>query len=89
MLDFLKIEVMGVEVKFCVCEVDKLMQVEREEVEIIFKLCEKVVKQWMVLYFWKKDIMLLLDNRLLVIKWLESMERCFKNDFVIGVVYDK
>lgn len=33
--------------------------------------------------------MLLLDNKLLVMKWLESMERCFKKDLEKGVVYDK
>lgn len=43
----------------------------------------------MIFYFWKKDFMLLLDNKLLVMKWLESMERCFKKDLEKGVVYDK
>ena len=39
--DFWKTETMGVQVKPCVCEADKLSQVEREESEIIEKSCKK------------------------------------------------
>ena len=37
MSDFWKTKAMGVEVKPCVCEADKLTQAEREEAEIISK----------------------------------------------------
>ena len=40
--DFWKTEAIGIEVKPCVCEADKLTQAERAEVEIISKSCEKV-----------------------------------------------
>ena len=89
MSDFLKTEAMGVEVKPCVCEADKLTQAEREEAEIISKSCEKVAKQWMVPYPWKKDTMLLPDNRPLAMKRLASTERRLKNDPATGVAYDK
>ena len=72
MSDFWKTEAMGVEVIPCVCEADKLTQAEREEAEIISKSCEKVGKQWMVPCPWKKDPMLLPDNRPLAMKWLET-----------------
>jgi len=61
--DFWKTEAVEVEVKPCICEADKLTQAEREEAEIISKSCEKLGKQWMVPYPWRKDPMLLPDNR--------------------------
>jgi len=61
--DFWKTEAVEVEVKPCICEADKLTQAEREEAEIISKSCEKLDKQWMVPYPWRKDPMLLPDNR--------------------------
>ena len=76
---------MGVEVKPCICEADQLTQAEREEAEIISKMCEKVGKQWMVPYPWKKDPMLLPDNRPLAMKWLESTEGHLKKDPEQGV----
>ena len=51
------------EVKPCICEADKLTQAEREEAKIISKSCEKLGKQWMVPYPWKKDPMMLPDNK--------------------------
>ena len=89
MSDFWKTEAMGVEVKPCVCEADKLTQAEREEAEIISKSCEKVGKQWMIPYPWKKDPMLLPDNKPLAMKRLESTERRLKKDPEKGVAYDK
>ena len=40
--DFWKTESMGVDVKPCVCEADKLSQIEREEAKIIEESCQKV-----------------------------------------------
>ena len=87
--NFWKTEAMGVEVKPCVCEADKVMQAEREEAEIISKSCEKVGKQWMVPYPWKKDPMLFPDNKPLAMKRLESTERCLKKDPEQGEAHDK
>ena len=41
---------MVVEVKPCVCDADKLTQMEREEAEIISDSCQKRDSQWMVPY---------------------------------------
>ena len=48
--DFWRTESMGVEVNPCVCEADKLSQVEREEAEVISRSCQKIGQQWMIPY---------------------------------------
>ena len=78
--DFWKTESMGVEVKPCVCEADRLSQVEREEAEIISKSCQKIGQQWMIPYPWRKDPKFLPDNRSLALKWLEGTERRLKSN---------
>ena len=47
---FLKTEAMGVEVKPCVCEADKVSQIEREEEEIIGRSCKTIGKHWQIPY---------------------------------------
>ena len=89
MSDFWKTETMGVEVKPCVCAADKLTQAEREEAEIISKSCEKIGNQWMIPYPWKKDPVLLPDNKSLAMKRLEATERRLKKDPEQGMAYDK
>ena len=54
---------MGVDVRPCVCEADKLSQIEREEVKIIEDSCEKVGDQWLIPYPWKRDPKSLLETR--------------------------
>ena len=66
---------MGVEVKPCVCEADKLSQVEREEKIMIEQSAKKVGNQWMIPYPWKKDPNLLPDNKLQALKRLQTTER--------------
>lgn len=78
--DFWTTETMGVAVKPCVCDADKLTQTEREEAELIEKSCIKVENQWMIPYPWRKDPNLLPDNRGLAIKRLESTERRLKRN---------
>lgn len=63
MSDFWATEAMGVEVKPCVCDADKLIQTEREEVKLIEESCVKVENQWMIPYPWRKDPNLLPDNK--------------------------
>ena len=48
--DFWKTESMCVDVKPCVCEADKLSQIEREEAKIIKDSSEKVCDQWLMPY---------------------------------------
>lgn len=75
MSDFWATEAMGVKVKPCVCDADKLIQTEREEVKLIEESCVKVENQWMIPYPWRKDPNLLPDNKMLAIKRLGSTER--------------
>ena len=89
MSDFWKTEAMGVEVKPCVCENDKLTQAEREKAEIISKLCEKIGNEWMVPYLWKSDPMLLPDNKPLAMKLLLSTERRLQKVPKQAKAYDK
>ncbi|XP_068738317.1 uncharacterized protein [Montipora capricornis] len=78
--DFWTTETMGVAVKPCVCNADKLTQTEREEAKLIEESCFKVENQWMIPYPWKKDPNLLPDNRGLAIKRLESTEGRLKRN---------
>ena len=48
--DFWTTETMGVAVKPCVCNADKLTQTEREEAKLIEESCFKVENQWMIPY---------------------------------------
>ena len=87
--DFWRTESMGVEVNPCVCEADKLSQVEREEAEVISRSCQKLGQQWMIPYPWKKDPNLLPDNKLLVLKRLETTERRLKSNPDQAKAYDE
>ena len=48
--DFWKTETMGVDVRPCVCEADKLSEMKRKEAKIIEDSCEKVGDQWFIPY---------------------------------------
>ena len=87
--DFWKTETMGVAVKPCVCEADKLSQVEREAAEVISQSCQKIGKQWMISSPWKKDPNLLPDNKSLALKWLEATKRRLKSYPEHAKAYDK
>ena len=82
-------ESMGVEVKPCVCEADKLSEVEREEAEIISNSCQKIGQQWMIPYPWRKDPKFLPDNRSLALKRLEGTERRLKSNLDQAIAYDE
>jgi hypothetical protein len=73
--DFWNTETMGVEVKSCTCDADKLSQLEREEKRVIEESTQKIVNQWMIPYPWKKDHRDLPDNKNQAMKRLESTER--------------
>ena len=78
MTDFWAMESMGVRIKPCVCDADKLTLVEREETKVIEESCVKVDSQWMIPYPWKRDPSLLPNNRDVAQKRLESTEKRIK-----------
>ena len=80
---------MVVEVKPCVCDADKLTQMEREEAEIISESCQKRDSQWMVPCPWKKDPALLPNNKSLAMKRLESTKKCLKKNPELSAARDK
>ncbi|XP_046856139.1 uncharacterized protein LOC124449243 [Xenia sp. Carnegie-2017] len=73
--EFWATEAMGVTVKPCTCETEKLSQSEREEKQVIEQSAKKVGKQWMIPYSWKKTPQDLPDNKIQALKRLESTER--------------
>ena len=75
MNEFLSTESMGVSIQPCLCEAEKLSQVEREEGKMIKESCTKSGNQWVIPYPWKRNPSLLPDNRQQAIKRLEATER--------------
>ena len=78
--DFWTSETMGVMVKPCVCDADKLSQTERKERRMIEDSCVKIGNQWMIPYPWHKNPNLLPDNKPLAVKRLESLESRLKKN---------
>ena len=66
--EFWKTETMGVAVKPCVSEADKLR--EREKLQVIENSCKKVGYQWIIPYPKRKDPNLLPDKKSLELKRL-------------------
>lgn len=60
---------MGVAVKLCVCEADKLTQMEREELQV-----RENGEHFMIPYPWSSDPNLLPDNKSLFMKRLASTQ---------------
>ena len=87
--DFWKTESMGVEVKPCVREADKLSQVERETRRSHQQVLSKMGQQWMIPYPWKKDPKFLPDNRSLALKRLEGTERRLKSNLDQAKAYEE
>ena len=80
MTDFWSTESMGVAIKPCNCEADKLSSFERKEAKIIEKFSQKIGTQWLIPYPWKRDPSTLPNNRLQAEKKLEATEcRLAKN----------
>ena len=75
MTDFWSTESMGVAVKACNCQTDKLSLIEQRELKIIEDSCQKVGKQWLVPYPWERDPSALPDNRTQAERKLEATER--------------
>ena len=75
MTEFWSTESMGVAIQPCLCEAEKLSQVEREEGKLIEESCTKSGNQWVIPYPWKRNPLLLPDNRQQAIQRLEATER--------------
>lgn len=89
MSEFWSTESMGVEVKPCRCEANKLSQIEREEAEIIEASCQKSGKQWLIPYPWKRDPKMLPDNKPQAVKRLEATERRLMKNPEHAKAYDQ
>ena len=87
--DFWKTGAVGVDVRPCVCDADKLSQIEREEAKIIEDSCEKVGDQWLISYLWKRDPKSLPDNKVQAVKKLEATERCLVKVPEVGKAYQQ
>ena len=88
--DFWMTKSMGVTVKPCTCEADKLSQSEREEKQAIEETAQRVGNQWMIPYPWKRDPKDLPDNKSQATKRLESTERrLLKNPLQAAAYNDK
>lgn len=74
--------------KPCICEADKLSQVEREEKLMIEQSATKIGNQWMIPYPWKKDPSLLPDNKVQALKKLETTERRLQKNPEQALAYD-
>ena len=62
MTEFWSTESMGVAIQPCLCEAEKLSQVEREEGKMIEESCTKSGNRWVIPYPWKRNPSLLPDN---------------------------
>ena len=63
---------MGVDVRPCVCEADKLSQIEGEEAKIIEDSCEKVGDQLLIPYPLKRDPKSLPDNKVQAVQEFQA-----------------
>ena len=89
MADFWSTETMGVAVKPCNCETDKLSPIERKEAKVIEDSCQKIGNQWLVPYPWKRDPKELPDNKVQAKKKLEAIERRLSKTPEHAAAYDK
>ena len=89
LFDFLTTETMGAAVTPCLCAADKLSQIEREEGKIIESSRTKVGNQWMVSYPWKRDLVLLPDNKSQATKKLKATEHQLMKNPKQAKAYDQ
>jgi hypothetical protein len=89
MSEFWSTESMGVSIKPCSCEPEKLSPIERKEAKIIENSCEKLNGQWLIPYPWRKDPSELPDNRDQAEKKLVATERRLLTNTENAKAYDK
>ena len=89
MADFWSTETMGVAVKPCNCETDKLSPIERKEAKVIEDSCQKIGNQWLVPYPWKRDPKELPKNEVQAKKKLEATERRLSKTPEHAAAYDR
>ena len=87
--DFWTTETMGVSIKPCYCDADKLTQTERLEAKVIEDSCQKAGNQWLIPYPWKRDPELLPDNKSQAVKRLEATERRLQRNPEHAKAYDQ
>ena len=80
---------MGVAVKLCECEADKLSSVERKKLKIIEDCCQKTRHQWLIPYPWKQDQKELPNNEAQAKKKLEATECHLSRTPDHAAAYDK
>nr|XP_054768267.1 uncharacterized protein LOC129275809 [Lytechinus pictus] len=66
---------MGVESSSCQCYPPKLSKVEKDEYDVINASCQKVGRQWMIPYPWKRDPSHLPDNKMQAERMLAGTEK--------------
>ncbi|XP_033643441.1 uncharacterized protein LOC117303376 [Asterias rubens] len=88
MTDFWKTEAMGVAVKSCTCEPEKLSPAELKEAKIIEESCIRNGNRWTVPYPWKRDPKQLPDNKIQIEKRLYSTERRLAKNTSHAEAYD-
>ena len=86
--DFWTTESMGVSVKPCICDTDKLSPVERHEAKVISDSCEKLNNQWLVPYPWNKDPSQLPNNYSQAEIKLRATERRLSKNLDHAKAYD-
>ena len=74
-IDFWSTESMGLAVKPCNCQTDKLSPIEQRKANFIQDSYQEVENQWLILYPWKSDPSALPDNRSQAERKLEASER--------------
>ena len=87
--EFWSTESMGVSVKPCFCEPQRLSPIERKEAKVIEDSCVKLNGQWIISYPWKRDPYELPDNREQAEKKLEATERRLLKNQEHATAYDK
>ena len=86
--DFWTTEAMGIVVDPCICDANKLSQLEREEKRIIEESAKKEGNHWVTPYPWKRNPKKLPDNKEQAIKRLESTERRLLKNPVVAAAYN-
>ena len=79
---------MGVAVKTCTCEPEKLSPADLKEAKIIEESCTRSGNRWTVPYPWKRDPKQLPDNKIQIEKRLYSTERRLAKNATHAEAYD-
>ncbi|XP_063970046.1 uncharacterized protein LOC129255891 [Lytechinus pictus] len=87
--EFWSTESMGVESSSCQCYPPKLSKVEKDEYDVINASCQKVGRQWMIPYPWKRDPSHLPDNKMQAERMLAGTEKKLVRNLEYAEAYSK